>query len=312
MEEVMKKSVTVIGACVAVCLGIVLSSSAVADRVGSAKQHVQKSAIVPNVVGVPGTATELAELLAAQGVTVSNAVLTGAATAAGSFSEGQDSIGIDSGVVLSSGAVADVAGPNTNPGTTTAHGTPGDTDLDALTGGLSTHDAVILEFDFVPTTSNMAFSYVFTSEEYNEYVNSEYNDVFAFFVNGVNCALVEGDPVSVNTINNGNPFGTEPNSHPQLYINNETGALDTEMDGLTVVLTCNAAVDNGQTNHIKLAIADTSDELLDSAVFIQAGSIGAPPTPASPYGVPALSIGGLLVLISGLLALGFGSLRRRL
>jgi len=68
-------------------------------------------------------------------------------------------------------------------------------------------------------------------------------------------------------------------SHPELYINNDfqdgSAPLNTEMDGLTKVLTCQATVNSGATNHMKLAIADASDFILDANVFIQAGSLSA-------------------------------------
>ncbi len=166
---------------------------------------------------------------------------------------------------MSSGNVASVVGPNTFDDMTTVNGTLGDSDLTALSGA-STFDAAILEFDFVPNADKVFFQYVFGSEEYNEFVNTQFNDVFAFFVNGVNCATVPSltgpEPVAINTINNGNPFGTPPNSHPELYINNDVASgspFNTELDGLTHVLTCDASVVTGETNHIKLAIADTSD-----------------------------------------------------
>jgi Ca2+-binding RTX toxin-like protein len=85
------------------------------------------------------------------------------------------------------------------------------------------------------------------------------------------------DPVSVNTINNGNPAEIPPvPHHPELYRDNvrpTPGTIDSQMDGMTTVLTCHATVNAGVNNHIKLAIADTSDFVLDSAVFIQAGSL---------------------------------------
>lgn len=125
----------------------------------------------------------------------------------------------------------------------------------------------------------MEFQYVFSSDEYNEYVNSRFNDVFAFFVNGVNCATLPGtaQPVSVNTINGGNPFGTAA-TNPSLYRNNDPNdpgppTINTEMDGLTVVLTCRDEVSAGVTNHMKLAIADASDARLDSNVFLRAQSL---------------------------------------
>ena len=234
------------------------------------------------------SADQLAQTLAGPGVSVSNVTYTGAPTAAGLFSGGTGIIGFDDGVVLSSGSAIGVIGPNVQDGITTAQGTPGDADLDAVVGTASTQDAAVLEFDIVPNASVLTFNYVFTSDEYNEFVSegvaSGVNDVFAFLVNGQNCALVPGtaDPVSINTINNGNPFGTvDPANgtvakNPALYINNDVsdggGQLDTEMDGLTVVLTCTANVAPGTANHVKLAIADRGDSVLDSNVFLQRAS----------------------------------------
>lgn len=232
---------------------------------------------------------DLVASLVGAGVTTSNATYVGAETAAGTFSSGDPAIGFNAGIILSSGAVGDVVGPNTSDGTTTNHGTAGDADLTALSG-VTTLDAAVLEFDFVPDADQIFFSYVFSSDEYNEFVNSPFNDSFGFFVNGTNCATVEGgDPVTVNTINNGNPFGIDA-THPELYRNNDLddggGAIDTEMDGLTVVLTCSASVNPGVTNHMKLAIADGSDTALDSNVFLAAGSFSTtPPSPCGPMDV---------------------------
>ena len=277
-----------------------VGSSSAEERVGSSKVHTKAQSVSLITTG-SATALQLAQKLAAPGVTVSNAVLTGNTNAAGQFSASLASIGLDSGVVLSSGRVADVVGPNSSGGTGTDNGTAGDADLDALGAGV-TQDAVVLEFDFVPTGNSISFSYVFSSEEYNEFVGSSFNDVFGFFVNGTNCALVNGSPVSINTINAGSNAGS--------YIDNTAGALDTEMDGLTTVLQCNATVNAGVSNHLKLAIADVSDGILDSAVFILANSVGAPP-PAPVEAIPSLSFWGKLILLASLLLLGLGLSRRR-
>lgn len=241
------------------------------------------------------TETDLAAELVGTGVTVSGASYTGANIAAGTFGGGDGVIGFDSGVVLGSGNIADVVGPNDDPAATTVNGAAGDSDLDALSG-FDTFDAAVLEFDFTvgPDAESIFFQYVFASEEYNEYVGTQFNDVFGFFVNGTNCATVNGDAVSINTINNGadpNIQGdTIPASHPDRYINNDpvnpdgTGSTvaagdlrDTQMDGLTTVLTCEAPVAPSSTNHMKLAIADASDDILDANVFIEAGSLTTTP-----------------------------------
>ena len=109
---------------------------------------------------------------------------------------------------------------------------------------------------------------MFASEEYNEFVDSPFNDVVAIYVNGVNCANVGGRPVAVNTINNG--------SNPTLYIDNTNGLRNTQMDGMTVPLDCTAAANPNQVNKIRIAIADVSDSILDAAVFLAAGGVRSP------------------------------------
>lgn len=246
------------------------------------------------------TAAQLAQSLVGPGVAISNVTYTGSNRSAGSFSGGAAGPGFDSGIVLSSGKVQTVTGdpacsrgvegPNTChevPGgpaggapanNSTALGTAGDADLTTLSG-FPTFDATVLQFDFTPQYPTIQFRYVFSSEEYSDYSNTQYNDVFAFFVNGVNCALVPGtsQPVSVNTINNGNDSsGGDVTPHNPAYFRDNVRpapAFDTQMDGLTTVLTCNATVNPGVANHMKLAIADASDSILDSAVFIEAGSL---------------------------------------
>ena len=234
------------------------------------------------------TPTDLVTSLLGAGVSsVSNVSYTGAVNSAGSFTGGSGIIGFESGVVLSSGDIASVPGPNLADSITTAHGLFGDADLTALSG-VFTYDASVLEFDFVPNADRIFFKYVFSSDEYDEFVNSPFNDAFAFLVNGgfgpVNCAVVGSPavPVTINTINNG-PFNDGvAATNPALYVNNNSPpTLDTEMDGLTVVLSCEAIVTPFATNHIKLAIADGSDLALDSNVFIQAGSFTTTPPDGS-------------------------------
>ncbi len=236
------------------------------------------------------TPTDLANTLLGGGITVSNVTYAGANVAGGTFSGGTGIIGFESGVILGSGDIAFALGPNVDDGITWVNSTAGDAQLTTLASN-PTFDAAVLEFDFVPAGSVLQFDYVFASDEYNEFVNSSFNDVFAFYVNGTNCALVPGtsDPVSINTINNGNPFGSV-GSNPAYYRNNDLddggGGIDTEMDGLTTVLTCTAAVNSGVTNHMKLAIADAGDDVLDSNVFLRAGSFAIPTPTATSTNTP--------------------------
>ena len=232
-------------------------------------------------LGHGATAAQIAQTIAGSGVSVSNVTFAGTENAAGLLTNGTSAVGFDSGVVMGTGSVQSnpdelikgVEGPNEDSGNTTVNGTAGAADLSAL-AGFDTFDAAVLEFDFVPQGPIAEFRYVFASDEYFEYANSSYNDVFAFFVNDTNCALVPGttDPVSINTINGGNPIGVDP-QHEEFYVDNDDGHLPTEMDGLTTILTCTAAVTPDVANHMRLAIADGSDSALDSNVFIEGGSL---------------------------------------
>ncbi|MHA7965096.1 choice-of-anchor L domain-containing protein [Paenibacillus sp. CAU 1782] len=232
------------------------------------------------VVTPVATANELVNHILGSGITASNATVTGAAVAFGAFTGGKDIIGFENGIILSTGKAADVVGPNSSTNKSTNNNTAGDSDL-TVASKVSTFDAAVLEFDFVPASDTLSFQYVFSSEEYNMYANTEYNDTFAFFVNGVNAAIVPGSeppiPVSINTVNGGNPFGTDAKNEVY-FINNEmttrgSNSVNTAMNGLTVVMSVSIKVNAGVTNHIKLAIADGSDRTLDSNVFIKAGSL---------------------------------------
>ncbi|MCC6194400.1 MAG: choice-of-anchor L domain-containing protein [Burkholderiales bacterium] len=229
-----------------------------APKISSVTQNANAAALAAQLVGA--------------GVTISNARFVGNANAAGTFVGGVASIGMDTGVVLSTGKAEDARGPNEASDWSEIMGTPGDGQLDALVAPEVTFDAAILEFDVTPLAATIGIRFVFASEEYQEFVGSPFNDVIAIFVNGVNCANYSGRPVSVNSIN------ADVNS--ALFINNESGARNTEFDGLTVPLECVAAVTPGVPNRVKIAIADTADEIYDAAVFLATGGVRSPGTGA--------------------------------
>ena len=129
-------------------------------------------------------------------VSVSNVTYTGASGAIGFFDGSDFDIGVNAGILLSSGSIFNAIGPNDSGSSTTSWGTAGDSNLNALGGG--TQDAAVLQMDIVSTEPTITFEYVFGSEEYNEWVGSSFNDVFAFFISGPgiegtqNIALIPG------------------------------------------------------------------------------------------------------------------------
>ncbi|MFN9175919.1 MAG: PEP-CTERM sorting domain-containing protein [Synechocystis sp.] len=224
-------------------------------------------------------ADALVNSILGEGITVvpGSAVYSGQSQASGFFSGGMLSgLGIDSGIILTTGSAFNALGPNNSDSETTFNGFPGDSDLNGLIPGFSTFDAASLTFKFTAETNSVNFEYVFASEEYNEFTNSSFNDVFGFFLNGVNIANIPGSStaVSINNVNGGNPLG-EDASNSAFFNNNDLDDggpfFDIQYDGFTVVFSVFAPVNPGE-NEIKLAIADAGDSALDSAVFISGGT----------------------------------------
>ncbi len=270
----------------------------VGEQVDKTTRAVDAIGVIPMSMGV--TAEQMVAALIGLGVTPTNVSYTGAPVASGLFNGGYSGgLGIDHGVILSCGLATNVIGPNVSGAISQINGVAGDADLNALIPQ-STNDASVLEFDFVPTDTQLEIRFVFGSDEYNEWVG-QFNDVFAFFLDGVNIALLPGTsiPVSINNVNNG--------ANSTYYIDNATipSPNDTEMDGYTTMIIGTATVTLGQTHHIKLAIADAGDSSLDSWVMIEGESFGPPPgVPVSDW---AIYLG--IFLIAAFMVLRF---RRRI
>lgn len=255
------------------------------------------------------SASQATNILSGQGVTVFNASFTGAGQQLGSFNNGSNHINISSGILLSSNDAkfAQISN-NSDPGQTSASncsGTPWhDPDLALLANKplTSMRCPAILEFDFTTTGTEVSFEYVFASEEYFNYSPkpagncnpSPYNDVFGFFISGPgingpysnnsrNIALVPNTniPVSVNTVNLCN--------FSNYIVNNCFGnscfatgfpAFDSQhlifpFNAFTTVLPAKATVScvPGNVYHLKIAVSNSTDDLLDAAVFLKAGSL---------------------------------------
>ena len=185
-------------------------------------------------------------------------------------------LGMEEGIVLATGGVSVCVGPNDQTEAAVADSCPNyyDETIHQL-AGVDIFDVAVLEFDFVPMSTEVEFSYVFGSEEYPEYVGGGFNDVFGFFVDGINpdgglyvsqnMALIPGTQLSVSIDN------VNPDNHSEYYIDNAHG-LTVQFDGFTVLLTVSFKVEPMTEYHIKMAICDVGDYFVDSGVFIKAHS----------------------------------------
>ncbi|WP_233192761.1 Hint domain-containing protein [Acidimangrovimonas sediminis] len=229
------------------------------------------------------SAMEMANTIFGDGVTVVNASYTGAKNSSAIYSNGDnvspDATPSDTGVILSTGNASDFTNSSSknwfwsnsdpNQSTHTSTDTSGPDNMasfNAAAGGAQTHDASYIDADFIPSGDTMTMQFVFSSEEYPEYVNSLFNDAVGVWVNG--------KPVDV-TVGSGdaNVDNLSGMSNVNLYNDNTHDQFNTEMDGFTVTLSLKMQVVPGQVNSIRIGIADVGDSLYDSNLLIAADSV---------------------------------------
>ena len=257
-----------------------------------------------NVISAGGTSFTPEELITnvflGEGVKVTNITFKGKANQVGYFNGANSDIGLDRGIVLTTGLASAVAGPQTSSPSNMAGTSINDPDLKKIgqdiQPGADVNDVAIYEITFIPVADTLRFRYVFSSEEYPEYVCTQFNDVFGFFISGPgingafsnnskNIALVPDpsdptgftfttDPVSISNVQNGNPNNPGCTSSYPMYYNDNINSMNLAYDAYTKVFTAQAIVQPCKTYHIKLAIADLGDDILDTGVFLEAKSFG--------------------------------------
>ncbi|NND77666.1 MAG: hypothetical protein HKN39_05740 [Flavobacteriales bacterium] len=236
------------------------------------------------------TPQEMADKISGTGVTIFNPVVTCPEGAYGAFEvSGVSNFDEGTGVMLATGILNNAIGPNTTQSKSTAFppAGDGDPDLEVLNGGIQTDDACKFEFDIIPDGDTLRFDFTFASEEYLEYVCTNFNDAFGFLISGPgivgdpglggkkNIALIPGTsvPVTINNVNGGNPTQNPPcpPTNGQYYHNNPLSPIaQIQYDGWTNGLFALATdLQPCETYHLELVIADAVDQLWDSGVFIE-------------------------------------------
>lgn len=243
----------------------------------------------------------------------------GSVNGIGFFQNTNPNFPMQSGVILSTGNVANAAGPNTTSLNDGAMNWPGDANLEntLLQAGISMNsvNATVLEFDFTPISPTFSFDFLFASEEYGNF-QCQFSDAFAFLLTNTttgvttNLAVVPNTnlPISVVTIRDFLYNSSCPSANSQYFgsYNGGSAALGsaTNFNGQTKLMNASATLVPNTTYHIKLVIADRSDESSDSAIFISSDTfnigqdvLGLDVTSATP-GVPCF--GDTYVLNSNL------------
>ena len=270
-----------------------------------------------------------------QGVVIGNISHKGYPLSTLSFTSSPNVLNVPKGLILSSGNSFNVAGYNNSHNQSSTFSDVSvaevDKDLSAMIKE-KLFDICSIEFDFVPMDNSIQFNYQFGSDEYPEYVDSPYNDIFAFIVSdetmSKNIALIPGTnvPVSINTVNfktNKEHF-IDNNLYKQIVIKrqdpvkskyrgtfmgrvlrgiasifgspNYTGSADRVViapdpellktmdqnlyrnlryDGITKKLVAQTYVTPYKKYHLKIVLADVSDNIYDSGVFIEDRSLTA-------------------------------------
>ena len=246
-----------------------------------------------------------AAISAGAGLTVTGATLsgqtaaTGGAVSSGTYTNAAGTYnGVGSGIVLSTGDVRDYeAGPSTSSSNTTNFNviaTPAqEALLDPITGGSLNHrDVTQLDITFTSTTGQVFFNVVWGSDEFPEFIGSNFIDAFGIYLNGTNIAFLAGQPINLD--------------HP-----NVAAFGGTELDGVLLQSVGNPIVAfSGATiagpNTLTFIVADSGDSALDTTVFISSLA-GVAQVPGEPLPEPAT-----LILLGAALACLARVRRRRI
>jgi len=164
----------------------------------------------------------------------------------------------------------------------------------------STFDANVLSFQFTvaPGQTSVDAKFVFGTEEFP---TQSVTDIFGFFVDGVNFAKFA----------NGQLISNTPGNPTNFILNPVGGGLyPIEFNGLTEAFNVVGILDPNLTTHtVTIGIADTSDTIFESGVFIGALKTG---TDTGGGGInPGVPDSGTTIAMLGAALAGIAGFRRK-
>lgn len=231
------------------------------------------------------------KILGGPGVRVKDVRYKGSPNAIGKFTKQKAIPDMEEGFVMSTGDVSTIPGPNKTSKTGTAHGLPGETQMKRVIRSMS-YDAAVLDFNLQPAFDSLVIDFAFASEEYGEFLNTEFEDGFMILLfgpglppAGKNLGVIPGsdDAITIHTVN--------MRYNRKYFLNNNhfnrVGQVDEEklaaippalhngisFDGMTRKISIGTIVEPRGSYRMRIIVADGSDDEMDSAVFLAANSL---------------------------------------
>ena len=182
----------------------------------------------------------------------------------GYFLSDTNTLEINQGLVLSTGKICSLIGPNLESGVSTNLSYVFQSNWhDSING----YDLCIVEFDYITLKDSVKFNIQFGSEEYPKFVNTIFADFFNIYLSGnefqepKHIAKISNENISVNSVN------AAVNNN--FYIDNSSKSLNVEFNGLTKKISVKEKITPNLKYHLTFVIGDVGDAINDSGVFIE-------------------------------------------
>ena len=208
-------------------------------------------------------------------VSVSNVTYTGATSAVSFFDASDFGLGVNAGLVLSTGEVEALEATSDDASLSTAFSSSGDLQLNNIGTGPPTMP-LCWKWTLFPPNPPLRSNTCLVQKSIPNLLTrvSTTSLLSSSAVPGIsgteNIAFIpsaDSVVVSINNVNCG--------SYPEYYMGGDCGTppANQGLDGTTTALTATANVTPGESYHIKIAVADVADHILDSAVFLSVESL---------------------------------------